>query len=117
MSGLWQHPAAVGEARRQRGGGVRDGRWLQGWAVALVLGLGQGVQQRELLVDLTFGVTFISLVVQGLPLGKALEWLGLVERDPMGAELERHQAPGGGEGGPGGAGAAPGERAGVQAPV
>ena len=46
-------------------------------SIALALALPKATPFRPLLVDVAFGVTFISLVAQGLLLGRVLERLGL----------------------------------------
>lgn len=51
-------------------------------AVALALGLPATTPERALLVDVAFGVTFFSLVVQGLLLSSAMTRLGLSAEDP-----------------------------------
>jgi CPA1 family monovalent cation:H+ antiporter len=61
-------------------------------SIALALGLPKDIPFRSLLVEVAFGVTFISLVVQGLFLGRALEWLGLSRRDPLLSAASEHQA-------------------------
>jgi CPA1 family monovalent cation:H+ antiporter len=61
-------------------------------SIALALGLPRDIPFRSLLVEVAFGVTFISLVVQGLLLGRALEWLGLTRRDPLLSAASEHQA-------------------------
>ncbi len=66
----WQHVFIVGNIK----GAL---------SIALVLGLPAAVPERELLVHTAFGVTFLSLVVQGAGLAKALSWLGLTRADPL----------------------------------
>lgn len=61
-------------------------------SIGLVLGLPAATPQRELLVAITFGVTFISLVGQGLLLGRVLEWLGLTRQDPAAQAVAEQQA-------------------------
>jgi len=61
-------------------------------SIALVLGLPTETPYRTLLVDVAFGVIFISLVVQGLFLGRALKWLGLIELDPLTSAVAEQQA-------------------------
>jgi CPA1 family monovalent cation:H+ antiporter len=61
-------------------------------SIALVLGLPKDTPFRTLLVDVAFGVTFISLVAQGLFLGRALDWLGLTRRDPLATAVAEQQA-------------------------
>ncbi len=51
-------------------------------SIALALGLPASTPSRSLLVDAAFGVTFVSLVAQGLMLPRALRGLGLVREDP-----------------------------------
>jgi monovalent cation:H+ antiporter, CPA1 family len=61
-------------------------------SIALALGLPRDTPFRPLLVDVAFGVTFISLVAQGLMLGRALDWLGLTHRDALALAVAEHQA-------------------------
>ena len=61
-------------------------------SIALALGLPRDTPFRPLLVDVAFGVTFISLVGQGLLLGRALDWLGLTRRDALALAVSEHQA-------------------------
>src|SRR5215469_4676174 len=61
-------------------------------SIALVLGLPKDTPFRTLLVDVAFGVTFISLVAQGLFLGRALNLLGLIRRDPLASAVAEQQA-------------------------
>jgi CPA1 family monovalent cation:H+ antiporter len=61
-------------------------------SIALALGLPKDTPFRPLLVDVAFGVTFISLVAQALLLGRVLDWLGLTRRDPLAAAISEHQA-------------------------
>jgi CPA1 family monovalent cation:H+ antiporter len=61
-------------------------------SIALALGLPRDTPFRPLLVDVAFGVTFISLVAQGLMLGRALDWLGLTRRDALAEAVAEHQA-------------------------
>ncbi|HTS81014.1 MAG TPA: sodium:proton antiporter [Myxococcaceae bacterium] len=75
----WQHVFVIGNIK----GAL---------SIALVLGLPKDTPFRTLLVDVAFGVTFISLVVQGLLLGKALDWLGLTRRDPLASAVAEQQA-------------------------
>lgn len=60
-------------------------------SIALALGLPAAIEGRERLVDVTFGVTFVSLCVQGLLLGPALRWLRLVDLDPASERLAEEQ--------------------------
>jgi CPA1 family monovalent cation:H+ antiporter len=60
-------------------------------SIALALGLPASTPSRQLLVDAAFGVTFVSLVVQGLLLGRAMKWLGLVQRDPAAEAVAEQQ--------------------------
>lgn len=60
-------------------------------SIALALGLPEGTPSRALLVDAAFGVTFVSLVVQGLLLPRALRGLGLVRSDPADALVAAQQ--------------------------
>jgi len=72
-------------------------------SIALALGLPPSTPSRQLLVDAAFGVTFVSLVAQGLMLPRVLRGLGLVREDPgealvaaqqgrlVGARAARHE--------------------------
>lgn len=75
----WQHVFLIGNIK----GAI---------SIALVLGLPEGTTSRALLVDIAFGVTFITLVVQGTSLSRAMKWLGLVREDPVSQELSESQA-------------------------
>jgi CPA1 family monovalent cation:H+ antiporter len=61
-------------------------------SIALVLGLPEGIPSRALLVDVAFGVTFLSLVFQGLLLSRALARLGLIRVDPLAEAVAEQQA-------------------------
>ncbi len=74
----WQHVFVIGNVK----GAL---------SIALALGLPAGVPHRELLVDVAFAVTFVSLVGQGLLLPVALRRLGLVETNPAAATLAEQQ--------------------------
>jgi CPA1 family monovalent cation:H+ antiporter len=50
-------------------------------SVVLVLGLPEDFPQRSLMVDMTFGVVLLTLLVQGVTMGPLLRWLGLVNAD------------------------------------
>ncbi|MDY7227761.1 cation:proton antiporter [Hyalangium rubrum] len=60
-------------------------------SIGLVLGLPANTPSRELLVAVAFGVTFFSLVGQGLLLSKALRRMGLIEEDPVALHVAEHQ--------------------------
>ncbi|HZJ55030.1 MAG TPA: cation:proton antiporter, partial [Myxococcaceae bacterium] len=75
----WQHVFVIGNIK----GAL---------SIALALALPKEIPFRALLVDVAFGVTFISLVVQGLLLPRALDWLGLTRRDPLLSAVSEHQA-------------------------
>lgn len=61
-------------------------------AVALALGLPAEAPSRQLLIDITFGVTFVSLVFQGVSLPAVVRWLGLSLSDPVALGLGEQQA-------------------------
>ncbi len=61
-------------------------------SIALALGLPKNTPYRPLLVEVAFGVTFISLVAQGLLLGRVLDWLKLTRRDPLASAVSEQQA-------------------------
>ncbi len=61
-------------------------------SIGLVLGLPANTPSRELLVAVAFGVTFFSLVGQGLMLSGALRRMGLIFEDPVALEVAEHQA-------------------------
>ncbi|WP_224247101.1 cation:proton antiporter [Hyalangium gracile] len=61
-------------------------------SIGLVLGLPDNTPSRELLVATAFGVTFFSLVGQGLLLSKALRAMGLIEQDPVALDVAEQQA-------------------------
>ncbi|MCE9670783.1 cation:proton antiporter [Myxococcus stipitatus] len=52
-------------------------------SIGLALGLPASTPGREQLLAVTFGVTLISLVGQGLLLTRALKWLGLFQQDEV----------------------------------
>lgn len=67
-------------------------RWLHTlfWAglrgavsLAVVLSLPFDLPQRQLLLNLTFGVVLFTLLAQGLTMEALLRWLGVVRRDPL----------------------------------
>ena len=47
-------------------------------SMVLVLGLPSDFPFRDLLVNMTFGVVLLSILIQGLTMGAVLRWLGLV---------------------------------------
>jgi len=61
-------------------------------SIGLALGLPEATPSRELLVAIAFGVTFVSLVGQGMMLSGAMKWLGLFEEDPVAFAVARQQA-------------------------
>ena len=61
-------------------------------SIALVLGLPESIPSRALLVDVAFGVTFLSLVFQGILLTRALTKLGLIVVDPLAEAAAEQQA-------------------------
>ncbi|MBI3182109.1 MAG: sodium:proton antiporter [Myxococcales bacterium] len=75
----WQHAFVIGNIK----GAL---------SIALVLGLPAGAPSRELLIDVVFGVTFVSLVVQGPLLLASLRGLGLLRSDPVAAAIGEQQA-------------------------
>jgi monovalent cation:H+ antiporter, CPA1 family len=75
----WQHVFLVGNIK----GAL---------SIALALALPANTPSRELLVAIAFGVTFISLVVQGMGLSWALKRLGLLEEDPVALSVAEQQA-------------------------
>ncbi|MBI5548749.1 MAG: cation:proton antiporter [Deltaproteobacteria bacterium] len=64
----WQHVFVIGNIK----GAL---------SIALALGLPASTPERSLLVHIAFGVTFVSLLAQGLSLGGILRAMGLVARD------------------------------------
>jgi CPA1 family monovalent cation:H+ antiporter len=59
-------------------------------SMAAVLALPATLEYRERLIAVVFGVTFVTLVTQGLPFRRVLIWLGVQEQSPnQGAELAR----------------------------
>ncbi len=61
-------------------------------SIGLALGLPEATPSRELLVAIAFGVTFVSLVGQGMMLSGAMKWLGLFEEDPVAFAVAGQQA-------------------------
>ncbi|MFK7992066.1 MAG: cation:proton antiporter, partial [Sandaracinaceae bacterium] len=47
-------------------------------SMVLALSLPRDFEQRDLLIDLTFGVVLMSILVQGLSMGSVLKWAGAV---------------------------------------
>jgi CPA1 family monovalent cation:H+ antiporter len=74
----WQHVFVIGNVK----GAL---------SIALALGLPADVPMRGLLVDVAFGVTFVSLVAQVYILGRSLRWLGLTRMDPVADLLGEQQ--------------------------
>jgi CPA1 family monovalent cation:H+ antiporter len=70
-------------------GGLRGGL-----SMVLVLGLPPGFPHRELLVNMTFGVVILSILLQGLSMGPILRWLRLVgaKTDRTAYEIHRGTA-------------------------
>ncbi|AKU90701.1 cation:proton antiporter [Vulgatibacter incomptus] len=60
-------------------------------SIALALGLSEGIPYRHVLIDVTFGVTFVSLVGQGFLLPGVVRWLGLAHRDPVAEAIDEEQ--------------------------
>ena len=59
-------------------------------SMAAVLALPASLAYRERLIAVVFGVTFFTLVMQGLPFRRVLVWLGVqVQTQNIGAELAR----------------------------
>lgn len=59
-------------------------------SMAAVLALPASLVFRERLIAVVFGVTFVTLVTQGLPFRRVLLWLGVqVQRENTGIELAR----------------------------
>lgn len=58
-------------------------------SMVLALSLPTSFAQRGLLLDLTFGVVLISILVQGLTMSPLLRWTGVVSRDEGHAEYMR----------------------------
>jgi monovalent cation:H+ antiporter, CPA1 family len=75
----WQHVFLVGNIK----GAI---------SIGLVLGLPANTPSRDLLVAVAFGVTFFSLVGQGLLLSGALRRMGLLEEDPVALDVAEQQA-------------------------
>ncbi|HEX8436925.1 cation:proton antiporter [Archangium sp.] len=61
-------------------------------SIGLALGLPEATPSRELLVSTAFGVTFLSLVLQGLMLTDILKRLGLFHEDPVAYAVAEQQA-------------------------
>ncbi len=61
-------------------------------SIGLALGLPATTPSRELLVAIAFGVTFLSLVGQGLMLTSSLKRLGLLQEDPVAYAVAEQQA-------------------------
>lgn len=61
-------------------------------SLALALGLSQAIPERSLLISLTFGYVFFSLVVQGLTMRPLLQRLGLGLRQREREEYEQIRA-------------------------
>jgi CPA1 family monovalent cation:H+ antiporter len=61
-------------------------------SIGLALGLPETTPSRELLVAIAFGVTFLSLVGQGLMLTGILKRLGLFHEDPVAYAVAEQQA-------------------------
>ncbi len=75
----WQHVFLVGNIK----GAL---------SIGLVLGLPANTPSREVLVSIAFGVTFFSLVGQGLLLSGILRRMGLIEEDPVSLDVAEQQA-------------------------
>jgi CPA1 family monovalent cation:H+ antiporter len=74
----WQHAFVIGNIK----GAL---------SIALALGLPAAIPERSLLVNVAFGVTFVSLLGQGLSLGFVLRKLGLVTKDDFADASGEHQ--------------------------
>lgn len=61
-------------------------------AVAMALGLPPDMPARATLIDVALGVTFVSLVGQGLMLAGFVRWLGLSRVDPVAEAISLEQA-------------------------
>ncbi|WP_095991196.1 cation:proton antiporter [Cystobacter fuscus] len=61
-------------------------------SIGLALGLPAGTPAREQMVSIAFGVTFLSLVGQGLTLTGFLRRLGLIREDPVARAVSEQQA-------------------------
>lgn len=86
----WLHPTATVPFRWQHV--FLIGNIKGALSIGLVLGLPAGTPSRELLVSIAFGVTFFSLVGQGLLLGGALRRMGLISEDPVALDVAEQQA-------------------------
>lgn len=75
----WQHVFVIGNIK----GAL---------SIALALGVPAAVPGRDLLINVAFGVTFISLIGQGLLLTPLLRGFGLVRKDPIEDQAGRLQA-------------------------
>ncbi len=64
----WQHVMVLGNIKGSL-------------SMAAVLALPAGLPYRNRLVTIVFGVTFVTLVTQGLPFRRALIWLGVLHGD------------------------------------
>jgi len=89
----------VGLLRRSRekvpwswAGVVSWGGLRGGLSMVLVLGLGRDFPHRDLLVTMTFGVVFLSILLQGLSMPPLLARLGLVGRGEEWARYESGRA-------------------------
>jgi len=77
VSTRWQHVMVLGNIK----GAL---------SMAAVLALPASLAYRERLIAVVFGVTFVTLVTQGLPFRRMLVWLGVqVQTQNIGAELAR----------------------------
>lgn len=61
-------------------------------SIALALSLPESTPMREVLVDVVFGVCFLSLTIQGLTLPWTMRKLGLISIDPFAGALAAEQA-------------------------
>ena len=86
----WLNPAAAIPLRWQHVFMV--GNIKGALAIGLVLGLPANTPSREMLVSIAFGVTFFSLVGQGLLLGGVLRRMGLIQEDPVALDVAEQQA-------------------------
>jgi CPA1 family monovalent cation:H+ antiporter len=60
-------------------------------SIGLALGLPEATPERELLVAIAFGVTFLSLIIQGLMFTDILKRLGLFHEDPVAYAVAEQQ--------------------------
>jgi CPA1 family monovalent cation:H+ antiporter len=58
-------------------------------SMVLALSLPESFAHRELLIDLTFGVVLISILVQGLSMSSVLKWSGAIEGGTQNREYMR----------------------------